>query len=77
MPPALLESVARKNPADLHGEYPAYFVKVGWDTTVIDERPTNIALLLLANNGGGIDRLGSALMPYINSTCHLLPHVEL
>lgn len=75
MPASFLESLARKTTGNLHNEYPAYFVKVGWDTTTINERPTNIAMLLLTNGDGGIESLRPALMPCISSTSHLLSDV--
>jgi hypothetical protein len=63
VPPPLLESLGRNIAGSIYSEYPAYFVKVGWDTTAVDEHLTSAASLLLANDAGNMHHFMRALMP--------------
>lgn len=62
MPPPLLESLARNIAGGIYNEYPAYFVKVGWDTTAVDEHLTSAASLLVAD-AGNMYHFMKAIMP--------------
>jgi hypothetical protein len=51
VPPSFFNSSDMQSPASTN-EYPAFFVKIGWDTTTFIERPIRFTSLLLAGENG-------------------------
>lgn len=52
VPPSFFNGALGNSGIDSAAEHPAYFVKVGWDTTDVIERPIKFTLLLPADEDG-------------------------
>jgi hypothetical protein len=61
VPQSFVDSFPQNSTANFNTKYPAYFVKIGWDTTTITEQPTGLMFLLPVNDDGVSILLPSAI----------------
>jgi hypothetical protein len=52
VPQSFVDSFSQNSTANFNTKYPAYFVKIGWDTTTITQQAIGLMFLLPVNDDG-------------------------